>query len=1404
MDKRKKGVIIASIFILSIFLLIIALPLSSLTPTLPGTSTTNPSTVMAQQVGNLTSNPFSTNYPPWWNTSYAYRQEIDFNNTASPYAVVNQPVDVFMSFANLTCNNGTVIVQYWNSTSSTWIPGTPTGIPYQIWNATYYSPSTFFNSFTITFYVNVSAGSLASYFVYYDPGTSDTAPSFTPEVSVSSGGSGVWTFSGQYYNATVSSSINGGKIYISYNNVTGSSDQWSSSTLNQFQVDPTFSVTIFQFRSFSFKVTYTSSGSSNNAIVSQQLGPLFIMYSTVTNLTTSSGRRGFTSLPATAGYVNVTYMFFQWGWTVSTNTTFTSSSFTSYTTNSFTGNNWVFNPQLTSAYYQDGTGNHSIAPFTGTSVIGTPYWFTLYSSTSGEAAGVADLMLPTVNGGPSSWSYIITGTGSNPEQWQRQWTDLILGNGSYITEGYAFYIWNATGGNLNPFISFANGVSVIERQQYPMTITVDSAEYIHYTVNVYVTDYDGSPLANANITVYNGTIKLGSQITNSTGQAIFYLENTTTYTFNTTWNGTTSYETYTNSTPVTITTLQPTSVYVIFNDITTLKCLTQFNNGDPIQNAYIQINTTSGTFVDQSNVNLTGYAVFHITRSSIIGSNYSVDAYWTNGTVLPSTQKYPSIYIDNNTYSTSPLIFTVNITSAFIVTTVIANATTVSPTWGTPVTLQIYWRDLSGDNLSTSNSSIGGNVTWTLNYANGTQAPGGAPTILTPTGSAPNVYYLLTVPSSLLFGGVQYQVYINATASSSTYLPAANQTAILVQLATLNIQPVTLTGPYYWSHSNVLLWTYVNDSNTGVPITSATVTFSIPVNGTSVSGQLSASSPPGNYSYTIPASYIQEYLPAATYALYFSISNTNYTFNQTLTQLVISPALAELLYPSMLQCYYGDLLNISVAYTDEVSGTPINGTGTTINYFVLNTAVNGSLNFNASVSSDWTTIFDSTLVVPGLYIMQITANSPNYQGFTVSPILNVSTLPMAIISASQIFGTVNENLTLSVLLSNTHPNNYNPNSTVSGATVFGTIFNSGGVQVGSTLNLIETDPVNNPGNYSSPLVLSPDIIPPAIYTLEIVASMPNYTVTTSNIALVVQGLPTVLHAYEAYLSDLNAPAVILLSNFGMTENDMPFAFFTFSFTDVNGAVVPNASVSASGGYLMSQGNGQYTLIVPTYGLPPGAYPIVVTGDPSLYGSQQSVFLLQVNPVTVLIPFTSVRVPLTEFLVVFFTIAILGSVFLGYTYVKRVRIPAIIRRIDQLIAAMNRGVRVDVKLIPREEVISRILAEEISIIGVEPRVEGYVSIELADRLVPLLVESGMKENEAYNLAVELKKATPSDREKLLASVGVPGEISETIIQTIEKYEEMRKIPSTKPKRVKTGKETEEAEKPSGENDEESGK
>ncbi|MEM3586241.1 MAG: carboxypeptidase-like regulatory domain-containing protein, partial [Candidatus Jordarchaeaceae archaeon] len=738
MHKRKKAIILASLFLISVFLTVTIIPQTQPTPIipiLPGTLTTHTPSI------GVKADPNSEDYPYWWNTDYKYRREIIFNNTASPYAIVNRPVDIFMTFDSGKCHHGSVRVQYWNSTSKTWSPG-GNGIPYQIWNST--NSTNYYISFTITFYINLSAYSSASYFIYYNDSYSGAPPSFTSEVSYTNPSTGVWNFYGQNYWAVINNSTNGGKIYLCYNNVSGSWSSWAYD--NAFHWSPQYKIDVVYRKANKYTYdtwVYDSSGSGHAAestIISETGGPIFIMFSTRTKLTLTSGGDAITN---EAGYANVTYRFFKWGWITETQTTITynftfgvwedlgpSGRKRMLELGRYVGNNYKFDPQLTTLTYKYGVKT-TVDPFTGEESLGEPYWLSLYSTSTGQLAGVTDLMVPTLDGVENrNWGYTVKGTSYTPEEWQRAWAaNLTIGN--YVNEKYAFYV----GGSLSSFETFADGISFLGTEGTPLRITIVDEEYIHYTVYIHVTDYDGAELNNANVTVYSGSTYVGSKVTNSSGYARFYLE-PGDYNFNATWNGATIYETYTNSTTGTVN-MEPTIIPLVFYNITTLVCRTQYSSGNPIQNAYVRINKTSGEFVDQSNVNLTGYAVFHINRSSWFG-NYIIEAFWLNGTKIPSSESYPSENIDSATY----LTFTVTISAGQKYTYLLANATSVEPRWGTDVYLKIYWRDSDGYNLSTNDPGVGGYVNWTLNFINGTNVYG--PISLTPQGSGGDIYYLLT------------------------------------------------------------------------------------------------------------------------------------------------------------------------------------------------------------------------------------------------------------------------------------------------------------------------------------------------------------------------------------------------------------------------------------------------------------------------------------------------------------------------------------------------------------------------------------------------------------------------------------------------------------------------------------
>ncbi|MEM3525872.1 MAG: hypothetical protein QXV37_00525 [Candidatus Jordarchaeaceae archaeon] len=408
-----------------------------------------------------------------------------------------------------------------------------------------------------------------------------------------------------------------------------------------------------------------------------------------------------------------------------------------------------------------------------------------------------------------------------------------------------------------------------------------------------------------------------------------------------------------------------------------------------------------------------------------------------------------------------------------------------------------------------------------------------------------------------------------------------------------------------------------------------------------------------------------------------------------------------------------------------------------------------------------------------IYMSAYAGSGYNYLPAVNQTILSVTPLQMIMDVNRVLSGIINEQVTLTLRL-----NNSESNTPVTGANVEYTVWDGNNNYIDS--GVLE----ENSSTYCKTLNLTYPVYSPGTYYVELYAERENYTTVEKAIVLDVKHIPSVLRSATFYLSELKNPKIFFCSNYGQTENDVPFAVLIFQYeqeqtkssisdNEIRGTEISGASVSVAGLPSISLGNGYYAVVIPTYGLPPSAYPLIVSASGGLYEPQQLVFILQGKERSVLIPLLDIRVPISMLLVALFAMALPGSGFSGYVYYKRARIPALVRRIDQMIVAMSRGEKVDVKIFPREKLTSKILAEELSIIGVEPRLEAYVPLELAGLIVPLLAESGMSYHEANVLVTELVKASPSEREKLLQSVGVPEEISATILKIIEDEEDRRR-------------------------------
>ncbi|MHA1839831.1 MAG: hypothetical protein ACTSYO_07760 [Candidatus Ranarchaeia archaeon] len=95
----------------------------------------------------------------WWNLSYLYRYNYTVHEQGD-HSRQNNPVNVYATFDQNRCCNGTIRVTRWDG--STWHV-----LPFQQWNITMYAGTNFIKSVTLTFDVNVSQSGSSTYYIYY-------------------------------------------------------------------------------------------------------------------------------------------------------------------------------------------------------------------------------------------------------------------------------------------------------------------------------------------------------------------------------------------------------------------------------------------------------------------------------------------------------------------------------------------------------------------------------------------------------------------------------------------------------------------------------------------------------------------------------------------------------------------------------------------------------------------------------------------------------------------------------------------------------------------------------------------------------------------------------------------------------------------------------------------------------------------------------------------------------------------------------------------------------------------------------------------------------------------------------------------------------------------------------------
>ncbi|MGQ9721670.1 MAG: hypothetical protein ACUVXA_10160 [Candidatus Jordarchaeum sp.] len=498
-------------------------------------------------------------------------------------------------------------------------------------------------------------------------------------------------------------------------------------------------------------------------------------------------------------------------------------------------------------------------------------------------------------------------------------------------------------------------------------------------------------------------------------------------------------------------------------------------------------------------------------------------------------------------------------------------------------------------------------------------------------------------------------------------------------------------------------------------------------------------------------------------------------------------------------------ITIGGSYEDTHRSLPV--TGATVRFTISGTGyVNWNMESWGAQGPGWYKIPNNVIddLVPGKYDITITATLANYDIPLVNIPLTINSIPTKIVApTTNLEGFFDENISVTIqfLHDVTSAGIVNANVTWT-------------IRENTSVNGDLTDPWNL-GNYTGQITAG--TLPSGVYTVIIQATKTNYTTQFEYLTLDLKGTPTVLGSTLMVPQLFGSSEYLFAGPLIQVENSWYLIPVSFTYEDRNGTAVPDASITVSLNlpvyqfgegwkkgvveqdvHTLQVGSGIYLILVPSFGLPPGVYFMNIMASATNYQTQQIPIVLSIKEKAV--PFGPWRIPLSMLFTIIAAIAIPTTAFGAYTFYRRARIPAIIKRIDELIKAISRGEKVTPRPILREKVVSAILSEELAIVGVEPRIEKYIPVELADLIVPLLVESGMKEKEAYALAIELKTAPPADKERLLESVGIPGETSARIIQMIEEYEE-RQEPFRKAPKRETPEEPEEPE--SEESGEESG-
>jgi len=907
-------------------------------------------------------------YPPWWNHSFRYRLQVNFTDTSN-VDHVDQPVDVYLTFSSGTCYNNSIRVRYYDG--SDWMT-----VPCQVWNETYWDGTSYYKSLTLTFYINLTASSTKTYYVYYND-TDSGVETYTNEVWWSFNGTH-YTFESSIYRANCSTTARGGKIEACYNKISGT--YWTSRTIN----DPLGNWGFHWNPDYDYS-TGTTSRYAPSAHQVVESGPLFITYTTRAKLGDYDA------------YCNITYRFFKWGWICETNSTFNSPA----SGRDYRNNEWVFNPGIMpNLTYKYQYGTPTTITFGSSdqqvNLYSNILWFCLWDQSDREAAGTFDLVSPQVSGAnvrQGYWYYrVFWRVTSYYEFWDRYWGVVDFSAGGWIYEKFAVYIWNGSQGYA-PFQAFAEGMKA------NLTVSAGTPEDVFYKLEVTVTDPSGAPIPNANVSVFNDgdyTQLNVSKLTDENGKCTFHLY----------YSGGGYYlqanlslpylppgDQYVNQTGKWTPGVNSSSVTIVLN-ATRLYIEVYDKLGSRVQNANVTINYTSGSPQNIVNQSVDLYYA-NICLYVKAGASFYVNV---------STQAYPNEQIilynmsDGSVLSqplalNGPADIRVELDrSIFVRQTQLRceGGSFFTVYWSDEVNFSV-WMEWVGPNIGINASWIN----YTILYPNGTLVV--PQTTMTENTSVIGQWYV-TLNTTILIGGHTYIVRFYGKPLDTDIYSYPVPITVYLQVnelpVTVEYQPfinVTWSSPPSFNVS-----VYLNDTRRNMPVANAVASYSIL--GTSYSGTMDYA---GNGYYMIPANVIGN-LSSGVYTIEVTPTAQNYSITSVKITLVINPIptvanfSSEFLQDGRLSVIYNRTLTFSVELKDA-NGNPI--TDAIVTWSIIGTEYSGAM------IEEGGGVYVATLnlselplgpIEPGSYVFTVTAFKQNYQEQRIMLPLSISEIPVTL------------------------------------------------------------------------------------------------------------------------------------------------------------------------------------------------------------------------------------------------------------------------------------------------------------------------------------------------------------------------------------------------------------------------